>query len=494
MAESIQFGTYQLRKRIAVGGMGELFLATDAEGQPCVIKRILHQHLGNPEYLRMFVDEASLVQRLRHPNIVRIVDLSDVDGQPFIAMEHVRGPTLRSTLDRVRAGGRQLPIRHVVEIGIQLLDALDHAHNAVDEDGRALGVVHRDINPDNVIIGYDGDAKLIDFGIAKSGVNRVQTAVGTIKGKFAYMSPEQSAADPVDARSDLFSAGIVLYEAATLSNPFARSNVVLALEAIQTKPVAPPSSLRRDAAPLDAPLGRALEKDPGHRHSTAAEFRDGLTALLSQLPSAPPLGRTIQALHRDEFIAESATLNLPPSPPSGPRLDNPPGPTPSIDESKATVIAPLPPPRGPPPKEAGRTLDRRTWMAYGALVAGILGLGALIVRDGSRSSGPLAASDALGRIRLVAQPSGWIRIGESAAVRLPLAIEVFEDDGEIQVASGPRTADFSVLLRYAVEDGALRVFTTDPVDVSSRGNTWNVAAVDSADRWSLRLEFEPRAP
>jgi len=305
--EITPFGRYGLLERLASGGMGELFVALNPDDELCVVKRMLAQHLDKPDYVKMFLAEARLLQRLRHPHIVDVWEVGEVDGQPFFAMEYVRGQSLRVLLDELHRTGGELAVQHVADIGLQLLRALDHAHRAADMDGRELGVVHRDINPHNVIISWDGRVKLIDFGIAKSDVSGFDTAVGTIKGKFAYMSPEQSAAEAVDARSDLFSAAIVLYEALTLDNPFARSNVVLALEAIQLHAVPPPSVARTEAQVFDDMLLRALEKNPDLRFPHAMAFADAIAARGPLLPhAAEPLPALMIRLFPEEQRQDAA--------------------------------------------------------------------------------------------------------------------------------------------------------------------------------------------
>ncbi|MCB9652115.1 MAG: serine/threonine protein kinase [Deltaproteobacteria bacterium] len=263
--------------------MGEIFLAKQAGPSGfeklLVIKRILSHHLEKADYLDMFLSEAKLVARLSHQNIIQIHEMGEIDGDYYIAMEFVRGKSLRDVIDELRAEGRMLPLPHVIELGIKLCEGLGYAHQARDIRGRPMNIVHRDINPHNVLISYDGDLKLIDFGIAKSEMTSVNTATGTIKGKFVYMSPEQSAADPIDRRSDIFSLGIVLYEMCCLENPFVRQNVVLSLEAIQRQEVPPPSTKRADAGPLDEILAKALAKKVEDRYQTAIDMRDELRDL-----------------------------------------------------------------------------------------------------------------------------------------------------------------------------------------------------------------------
>lgn len=291
VAEPTTFGKYTLLRKIASGGMGEIFLAKQQGPSGfeklLVIKRILSHHLEKADYLDMFLSEAKLVARLSHQNIIQIHEMGEIDGDYYIAMEYVRGKSLRDVIDELRAEGRTLPLPHVIELGIKLCEGLGYAHQARDIRGRPMNIVHRDINPHNVLISYDGDLKLIDFGIAKSEMTSVNTATGTIKGKFVYMSPEQSAADPIDRRSDIFSLGIVLYEMCCLENPFVRQNVVLSLEAIQRQDVPPPSTKRADAGPIDEILAKALAKKVEDRYQTAIEMRDDLRDLFRNSQVAP---------------------------------------------------------------------------------------------------------------------------------------------------------------------------------------------------------------
>jgi serine/threonine-protein kinase len=309
--------------------MGEIFLAKQRgpEGfeKLLVIKRILSHHLDKKDYLHMFFSEAKLVARLNHHNIIQIHEMGEIEGDHYIAMEYVRGKSLRDVIDELRAEGRAMPVAHVVDLGIKLCEGLGYAHQARDIRGRPMNIVHRDINPHNILISYTGDLKLIDFGIAKSEMTSVHTATGTIKGKFVYMSPEQSAADPLDKRSDIFSLGIVLYEMLALENPFVRQNVVLSLEAIQRQPVTPPSERRRDAAALDQVLLRALEKSPEGRFQSAIEMRDALRDLVRSGAVPQPESDLSTFLHtlfsadiaeEDRLLAEAdrAARSLPPPP------------------------------------------------------------------------------------------------------------------------------------------------------------------------------------
>ena len=301
--EGLDFGKYILLRRLASGGMGEIFLARRRESRELlVIKRILSHHLDKPEYLKMFYSEAQLVRSLNHQNIIQIYEVGEFEGNHYIAMEYVRGRSLREIIDQLRAQGQGMPIDYALRIAIQLCEGLHYAHAAQDASGRPMGIIHRDINPQNVLVSYDGSLKIIDFGIAKSEMTSVQTATGTIKGKFVYMSPEQSAAEDIDQRSDLFSLGIVLYELLTLENPFARQNVVLSLEAIQQREISILSELRPDGSAFDHILVKALKKKPAARYQTASDMAGDLSHQLGNI--APESGRSLAAFLTQLFVTE----------------------------------------------------------------------------------------------------------------------------------------------------------------------------------------------
>src|SRR5262245_21934690 len=220
------FGKYVLVRRLATGGMADIYLARQSgvEGfqKPCVIKRILPQLADDQQFVSMFLDEARIAALLTHPNIVQIFDLGKQDGSYFLAMEHIHGEDLTRILDAERQRGRTaLPENIAIRIIAQVAEGLDYAHHAVDEDGLALGIVHRDVSPPNVIVSYAGSVKIVDFGIAKAVVKHSRTEVGVIKGKVPYMSPEQVQGLELDKRSDIFSLGALLYELSTGQKPFA---------------------------------------------------------------------------------------------------------------------------------------------------------------------------------------------------------------------------------------------------------------------------------
>ena len=311
------FGRYELLRRIAFGGMGEVFLArlSGPAGvgftKIVVIKRILSHVRHDPKHVKMFLDEAKLQALLADPRIVQVYDMGQVDEHVFLAMEWVDGPSWKAVVDKARSRGEVVHAAHVVELMTQACTGLGYAHNLVDASGRPLGIVHRDVNPHNLLVTYDGAVKIIDFGIAKSELSEGKTETGTIKGKFAYMSPEQAAAEPVDRRSDVFALGICLYEMLAGDNPFRRTNIVLSLEAVQMIDPPPITAARPDCEALQPILERALAKRADDRFADCSELGAALRALVDDgvIPPAPePLAAWLQRAFQDEMAAQAALM------------------------------------------------------------------------------------------------------------------------------------------------------------------------------------------
>ncbi|HEU4729242.1 MAG TPA: serine/threonine-protein kinase [Kofleriaceae bacterium] len=283
-----RFGKYLLVGEIATGGMAEVFLAVHKglEGfvKVVVIKRVLQHLTRNAEYVRMFVDEARLAARLEHPNIVRTYEFGEVDGQYFTAMEYLPGEDLCKALNNLSISRQAMPLHIATGIASQLCEGLHFAHQLTDVDGRPLNLVHRDINPANIVITYGGEVKIIDFGVAKSNAH-ANTIVGTIKGKIAYMPPEQVLGHSVDQRADIFSAGVVLWEMLTGMPLFVRDSEAATLYAVMKAPIPPPSRLRAGVpSRLDEIVLRALARPLDSRYETAAELAADLEELRLGMP------------------------------------------------------------------------------------------------------------------------------------------------------------------------------------------------------------------
>jgi serine/threonine protein kinase len=282
----IPFGQYALGKRLARGGMAEVFLARQrgVEGfdRRVAVKRILPHLADSREFIKMFLDEARFAARLAHPNIVHIYELGQFEESYFIAMEFVDGVHSGQLIKH--AASEPIPPVLVARVGADAAGALAYAHRQEDADGRPLGLVHRDVSPQNIMISYDGVVKLVDFGIAKAVSKAEETQPGIVKGKYAYMSPEQTTRKPLDGRSDVFSLGVVMWELLSGRNIVDRGDVVEAMKVMRdcrfprVEQVAP-----HVPAPLASAVGWALERDKNDRPS-AAQLQAALEEIIKDSP------------------------------------------------------------------------------------------------------------------------------------------------------------------------------------------------------------------
>jgi serine/threonine protein kinase len=372
-----RFGNYVLLKKIGRGGMAELFLARQVGvagfERVLAIKRILPHLTEDPEFVEMFVNEAKIAAQITHPNVVQIYDFGTVTGTYYIAMEYVMGKSLAAVLSTGKERGQWIPPHQAVQITARIASGLDHAHRGQTMSGEPLGIIHRDISPQNILLGYNGDIKLVDFGIAKAASSSTHTQTGMIKGKLAYLSPEQAWGKPVDHRADVFSLGIVLHEMLTGQRLFKAENEIATLERVRTATVPPPSSLNPLVAKdLDPIVLKALTQHPDDRYPTAQAFQDALDGHLLTL-GPPPTGRDLatylhglferdlQADNTDFKQATSITLRGVTATTALPKAKTP---TPQFRPS-------APPP--PPPQRRGRIVA--VGLA-GALLAVAAGAGA----------------------------------------------------------------------------------------------------------------------
>src|SRR5207253_1515920 len=210
------------------------------------LKKVLAEHARDPRFVSMFLDEARLAAQLHHHNIAQVYDIGEEDGAYFFAMEYVHGEDVRGLMRKLATVGKHAPIEHVLAIIAGAAAGLAYAHDKRGADRRPLGLVHRDVSPSNLLVAYDGAVKLVDFGIAKAATRSSETRSGTLKGKVAYMSPEQCLGKPIDRRSDVFSLGVVLYELTTLTRLFKFENDYTTMHQIVTGTVPPPSKRRGD--------------------------------------------------------------------------------------------------------------------------------------------------------------------------------------------------------------------------------------------------------
>ena len=318
MKKPIPFGKYTLLERINVGGMAEVFKAKTfgVEGfeRLVAVKRILPNIAEDEEFIAMFIDEAKIAVQLQHANIAQIFDLGKVEGSFFIALEYVLGRDLRATFDRLRQRGEVMPFAQACFIVMQVCEGLDYAHNKRDAQGHELHLVHRDISPQNVLIGFEGEIKLIDFGIAKAAGKASKTQAGILKGKFGYMSPEQVRGLPIDRRSDIFSVGIVLYELLTGERLFMGESDFSTLEKVRNVEILPPSSYNKDIpTELERIVLKVLAKDPEDRYQNAIDLHDDLQAFLftkGELFSRKDLAAWMKRMFPGEIEEENAKADF----------------------------------------------------------------------------------------------------------------------------------------------------------------------------------------
>ena len=355
-------GRYELVRKIATGGMAELFLAKfSGPGgfeKRCALKQILPQFVEDEEFKRMFQNEARVAAMFDHPNLVQIFEL-DEDPETkrfYIAMELINGMDLRQLQNLAREQGQQIPPELAAWITAQTLDGLAYAHDFKDSEGNRLNLVHRDISPQNILVSYEGAIKVVDFGIVKASSNEGKTQTGMLKGKIAYMSPEQALGEKLDARSDLFAVGICLYELIAGVKPFRGANEIMTLRAI----------LEQDAPPItnfvpDCPRGiervlyRSLAKNRDERYQDAREFQIDLTSVLRQTPM--PLDRhvfseflkTLTESGTDRF--DSTKLKIPRISTSA-ELDAEGTPSPMRFAGSQPTASAEPPPSAAQPREA----------------------------------------------------------------------------------------------------------------------------------------------
>jgi serine/threonine protein kinase len=284
-----RLGRYDVIRHLATGGMADVLLAraSGIEGfeRHVVLKRIKAEHARDERFIRMFLDEARLAASLHHQNVIQVNDIGEQQGEYFFAMEYVHGQDLRSVLQTVVRNGDEIPLAHIVAIGSAMAAGLHYAHEKKGADGVPLGIVHRDVSPSNILVGYDGAVKIVDFGIAKAAVHE-ETQSGTLKGKVAYMSPEQCLGATIDRRSDVWGVGVVLYELATASRLFTGESDYTIMNKIVTGQIPPLVRRRRDLPPpLVKIIMRALATDVTRRFQTAGEMRQALEELASQMGS-----------------------------------------------------------------------------------------------------------------------------------------------------------------------------------------------------------------
>jgi eukaryotic-like serine/threonine-protein kinase len=296
--------------------MAEVFLAVrpGLEGfeKTLAIKRI-RPHLSNEDaFVKMFLNEAKLAAQLQHPNIVQIFDLGKINNSFFIAMEYISGRDMSRVVPKAEKNGIQFPIEYALSIAASVLDGLAYAHTKTDDFGVPFNIVHRDITPENIMVGWNGNVKILDFGIAKAAIQTDQTRAGEIKGKLAYMSPEQGMGKVLDARSDIFALGVVLYEWITGYKMFTGENEMAILKSIIDGKIYPPSYFREDIPEgIEDILMRALAKDRDTRYQNARDMQFDILQWLHGTefaPSSAHMANFMKQIFADEIDQEREAL------------------------------------------------------------------------------------------------------------------------------------------------------------------------------------------
>ncbi|MGN6105348.1 MAG: serine/threonine protein kinase [Kofleriaceae bacterium] len=346
------FGNYQLIAKLATGGMAEIFLARPkgamGHRDVMVLKRILPHLAEDDHFVTMFRDEADLASKLIHKNVCHVHAFGEYAGTWFIAMEYLHGVPLSRMMTRLSKAGKMLDMRVVAGIIVQACEGLHAAHEARDHNGQLMGVVHRDVSPPNIMVTGDGLVKLLDFGIAKARGANSRTRTGTVKGKNAYMSPEQILGKPLDRRSDVFALAIVMYEMLAIKRLFHRDSDFLTFKAITEEPIPDIRDRRPDLpAGMRAALLQAMARDPNGRFDTAQAFGNAIRNSVATLggPATPAdLARLLSVDFSDEMSARDEILKAADDPASG----------------SIAALAPAPPvvprsPSRPPPIPAARS-------------------------------------------------------------------------------------------------------------------------------------------
>jgi serine/threonine protein kinase len=343
--------SYAILAKLATGGMAEIFLARNASGagieRYVVLKRVLRHKANDVTFVQMFLDEARLAAQLQHPNIAQVYDTGVLGDSYFFTMEYVHGETVREILHKTHAQKSAIPISAALTVGAAAAAGLHHAHERKGFDGKPLGIVHRDVSPSNLMVSFEGNVKVVDFGVAKATQRRTETQAGTVKGKIAYLSPEQCRGRLIDRRSDLFSLGIVMWEMLVGDRLFRNGTDFETMEAIVQTTPPPPSSRRADIPPeVDEIIGKMLARDREQRYQTADDVLDAIERVAVKVGvslSTSALGRFVRELFgsRPEPWLEMQQRDVPPeivtvtaAPAIGESIET----SPSADQASEQVI------------------------------------------------------------------------------------------------------------------------------------------------------------
>ena len=383
--DGVKFGQYVLIEKIATGGMAEVWKARmrGVEGfqKIVAIKKILPHLSDNQDFIEMFVDEAKLAAQLNHNNIIHIYDLGKIQTSFYIAMEYIDGYDLKTILRRGEERDHPMAVELALFIASKVAAALDYAHRKKDFEEREMGLVHRDVSPQNVLISQEGDIKLCDFGIAKAASKASHTQAGALKGKLQYMSPEQAWGRTIDRRSDVFALATVLFEMLTNRKLFSGDNELSILEQVREARVTPPSQYNEEVTPqIDAIVLKALQKDPANRYQTAGEMARDIDAILYSFRPTPTSADLAIYMHRMSAVEPVTQISEPEpflpvaAPAPAPAIKPAPVPVPVAETphvpAEATLIEPWEQPR--PAKKSPVALIVIGVVVLAAIIGGVV--------------------------------------------------------------------------------------------------------------------------
>ncbi len=437
------FGKYYLLDRIGVGGMAEVFLAIALGPQgfqrTLVIKRMLAHLSQDTAFVKMFIDEAKLSGLLSHPNLVQIFEFGQIDESFFIAMEHVQGETLLAVQAKLADQARIAPVGASLEIIRQACLGLNYAHGLQSATGQPIGIVHRDVSPSNIMLSFHGGVKILDFGIARvtEELRETKTQAGTMKGKVAYMSPEQVRMEQTDGRSDIFAVGIVLHEMLTGRRLFKSPNEFTGAKKVLEMAVPVPSSLNPEVpASVDAIVMRALERKLETRYQTAGEMAEDLEKALFEMRVSPHEPRNLILSLFPKGPSRSGEIQLPftPSPASGTAGHA----TPSRAAERASsskITRPIPEgaleidlgdlAASGPVVASRRRRGRRKWLALGALGGAVAAL--VLIAQSPRKGPPQEVTVAPASAQSVPVPAAPPEPAAPPPVAKPAVVEISLD-------------------------------------------------------------------
>jgi tRNA A-37 threonylcarbamoyl transferase component Bud32 len=449
---TLRFGRYEVIRPLARGGMAELFLARrvgpeGVEKRLC-IKKIRAELARERRFLDLFVAEARVSTSLTHGNIVQVFDFGRAGDDYYLAMEYVPGRDLGAVLRALRAAGRGLAPPLAAHVASEVCNALDYAHRQRGRDGQPLGLVHRDVTPRNVLLSWDGEVKLADFGVSRVG----EPLVGGVRGTPAYMAPEQARGDAVDARSDLFAVGLVLLEALRGERAYAAESPEAQLE--QARRAEVPDPPPEAPAALREVVTRATAQEPGARFANALEMQTALERYLKGVHDAPPSSRALAALLAELFPGETEDDHAPAGGDGGPGVRT------ALSVAGTVAEAPAPPPapaRGPAPSRRGR----RAAVAVAALVGLAALSGAVFL-----CSRPLAPD--VPRTSVATPPSGEPVAAASAPASVPAPA----------TAPAPQPPPSAAIVAKAPANGQRHVAPARPGTLDLNCTPWCEVVVD----------------